>query len=116
MTDSTPPTPPTLTAYRAPAPAVLSWNHNPPPRPTNAYVQILSQCVDCGREMWWTRRESKITVPAGRDMTYRLLTATHPAYPITDEPRCHDCTAWRALPWWRRWLEKHDKKGAPPWR
>ncbi len=56
-------------------------------RPT--YVQILSWCVDCGRGVWWTRRE--LTVPAGR----RLLTTTNPAYPITDEPRCYACTAER---------------------
>ena len=74
-------------------------------RPTNTYIQILSQCMDCGRETWWTRRELTITAPAGRDVTYRLLTTTHPAYPTT-EPRCYDCTAYRALPWWRRWLTR----------
>ena len=83
-------------------------------RPTYTYIQILSRCVDCGRETWWTRRELTITAPAGRDMTYRLLTTAHPAYPITDEPRCHDCTALaarRALPWWRRWLERLTRGG-----
>ena len=70
-------------------------------RPTSTYIQILSQCVDCGEETWWTRLGSTITVPAGRDVTYRLLATTHPAYPTT-APRCPDCTAYRALPWWRR--------------
>ena len=74
-------------------------------RPTSTYVQILSQCVDCGRETWQTRLGSTITAPAGRDVTYRLLTTTSPAYPTTG-PRCPDCTARRALPWWRRWLTR----------
>ena len=73
-------------------------------RPASTYVQILSWCVDCGRGTWWTRRELTITAPAGPDVTYRLLATDDPAYPATDEPRCYDCTAYRALPWWRRWL------------
>ena len=68
-------------------------------RPISSYIQVLSQCVDCGRGVWWTRRELTITAPAGPDVTYRLL--------ATDEPRCYDCTAYRALPWWRRWLRRH---------
>ena len=76
-------------------------------RPANTRVQILSRCVDCGRGVWWTRRELTITVPAGQDVTYRLLTTVDPAYPATDVPRCYECTAYRALPWWRRWLRRH---------
>lgn len=78
-------------------------------RPTNTYIQILSQCVDCERGTWWTRRESTITVPVGQDVTYRLLTTTHPAYPAADEPRCPACTAYRALPWWRRLITRKPK-------
>lgn len=78
-------------------------------RPTNTYIQIRSRCVDCEREMWWTRRELKITAPAGRDVTYRLLTTTHPDLHIPDEPRCYDCTAYRALPWWRRWTTRKPR-------
>ena len=72
-------------------------------QPTNTYIQIISRCVDCGREMWWTRRELTITVPAGQYVTYRLLTTADPPYPITDVPRCSDCAAYRA---WLRWRER----------
>ena len=48
---TTPPQPPKLTISRAPAPAVLSWNHNPPPRPRYTYVRIIADCVDCGESI-----------------------------------------------------------------
>lgn len=76
-------------------------------QPISTYVQILSWCVDCGRGTWWTPRpELTITVPAERDVTYRLLDTADPAYPTTTEPRCYDCTVWHVLPWWRRWLRR----------
>ena len=78
-------------------------------RPASARVQILSRCVDCGRGVWWTRRELTITIPAGQDVTYRLLTTADPAYPATDEPRCYECTVYRALPWWRRLFTKRPR-------
>ena len=78
-------------------------------RPASTYIQILSQCVDCGRETWWTRRELTITASAGRDVTYRLLATTNPADLATDVPRCYDCTAWRALPWWRRLIARKPR-------
>ena len=78
-------------------------------RPVNTYIQILSRCVDCGREMWWTRRDRQLTVPDGQDVTYRLLDTVDPAYPATDVPRCYDCTAWHALPWWRRLITRKPR-------
>lgn len=122
---TTPPQPPKLTISRAPAPAVLSWNHNPPPRPRYTYVRIIADCVDCGEETWWLLGRSadggsSVRMDeAGRSYRVSYLLSNDPDLPITDEPRCPDCTtlaARRTLPWWRRWLEKHDKKGAPPWR
>ena len=106
---TTPPQPPKLTAYRASAPPVLSYQPKVTWRPANTCVQILSWCVDCGRGVWWTRRELTITAPAGQDVTYRLLTTVDPAYPATDEPRCYDCTAYRALPWWRRLITRRPQ-------
>ena len=109
---TTPPQPPKLTAYRAPAPAVLSWNHNPPPLPRYTYGRIIADCVDCGEETWWLRGRStdggnsvRMEAEAGRSYRVGHLLSNDPDLPITDEPRCAACTAlaaWRALPWWRR--------------
>ena len=111
---TTPPQPPKLTTARAPAPAVLSWNHNPPPLPRYPYVRIIAVCVDCGEETWWLRGRStdggnsvRMEAEAGR--SYRvghLLSLLETRLLITDEPRCPDCTTYRALPWWRRWLTR----------
>ena len=86
-------------------------------RPVNTYVQILSQCVDCGEETWWLRGRSadggnSVSLNAHTGRSYRVghLLSNDPDLPIPDEPRCHDCTAlaaYRALPWWRRWLRRH---------
>ena len=110
---TTPPQPPKLIIAPPPAPAVLSWNHNPPPRARYIYGRIIADCVDCGEETWWLRGRStdggnsvRMEAEAGR--SYRVSRGAH-RLPITDEPRCPDCTALaarRALPWWRRWLKR----------
>ena len=75
-------------------PITLKWDHTPTTAPQIALqVQIHSECVDCGRDVWWTR-----ACGATSDPTPWL---------IPTEPRCYDCTAYRALPWWRRWLRRH---------
>ena len=108
---TTPPQPPKLTAYRAPAPPVLSWNHNPPPLPRYTYGRIIADCVDCGEETWWLRGRSadggnsvSLSVHTGRSYRVGYLLSNDPELPIPDVPRCPACTAYRALPWWRRWL------------
>ena len=107
---TTPSQPPKLTIVPPPAPAVLSWNHNPPPRARYIYGRIIAVCVDCGEETWWLRGRStdggnsvRMEAEAGR--SYRVSRGAH-RLPITDEPRCPDCTTYRALPWWRRWLTR----------
>ena len=55
---TTPPQPPKLTIVPPPAPAVLSWNHNPPPPARYIYGRIIAVCVDCGEETWWLQYPS----------------------------------------------------------
>ena len=102
---TTPPRPPKLTVSRAAAP-------NPTPLPRYAYGRIIADCVDCGEETWWLRGRSadggnsvSLDVAAGRYYRLGYLLSNDPDLPIPDEPRCYDCTVYRALPWWRRWLE-----------
>lgn len=87
---------------------------NPPPRARYIYGRIIADCVDCGEETWWLRGRSTdggSSVPmeaeAGRSHRVSCLLSNDPDLPIPDEPRCYDCTAYRALPWWRRWLRRH---------
>ena len=82
--------------------------------PPVIYGRIIAVCVDCGEETWWLRGRStdggnsvRMEDEAGR--SYRvghLLSLLETRLPITDEPRCPDCTTYRALPWWRRWLTR----------
>ena len=81
---TTPPQPPNLTIV--PPPAI--------------YGRIIAVCVDCGEETWWLRGRS---TDGGNSVRISLLETR---LPITDEPRCPDCTTYRALPWWRRWLRR----------
>ena len=78
-----------------------SWNPNPP-LPRYAYGRIIADCVDCGEETWWLRGRSadggNSTVATGRDYRVGYLLSNDPDLPIPDEPRCYDCTAYRALP------------------
>ena len=100
-------------ASQAAAPPVLSWNHNQPPLPRYIYGRIIADCVDCGEETWWLRGRSadggsSVHMEAVPGRSYRIghLLSNDPDLPITDEPRCYDCTTYRALPWWRRWLTR----------
>ena len=110
---TTPPQPPKLTISRAPAPDVLSWSRTPTPLPRYAYGRIIADCVDCGEETWWLRGRrdggNSVSLNAHTGRSYRVghLLSNDPELPIPDEPRCYDCTTWRALPWWRRWLRRH---------
>ena len=82
---------------------LLSWNHNPPPRPRYIYGRIIADCVDCGEETWWLRGRStdggnsvRMEAEAGRSYRVGHLLSNDPDLPITDEPRCPDCTALAA--------------------
>lgn len=109
MTDmTTPPQPPKLTIVPPPAPAVLSWNHNPPPPARYIYGRIIAVCVDCGEDGGC--EDAARTAATASVWRLRLGVATgsaisnDPDLPITDEPRCAACTAlaaYRALPWWQ---------------
>ena len=111
MTDSTP--------DRAPAPAVLSWNRNPPPLPRYTYGRIIADCVDCGEETWWLRGCSadggnsvSLSVHTGRSYRVGYLLSNDPELPIPDVPRCAACTAlaaYCALPWWRRLITRRPQ-------
>ena len=114
-----PPRPPKLTISRAPAPPVLSWNHNPPPLPRYTYGRIIADCVDCGEETWWLRGCSadggnsvSLSVHTGRSYRVGYLLSNDPELPIPDVPRCAACTAlaaYRALPWWRRIITRKPR-------
>ena len=113
---TTPPQPPKLTISRAPAPAVLSWNRTPTPLPRYIYGRIIAVCVDCGEETWWLRGRStdggnSVSLDAVTGRYYRLgyLLSNDPDLPIPDEPRCPDCTAYCALPWWRRLITRRPQ-------
>lgn len=117
---TTPPQPPKLTTSRVAAP-------NPTPLPRYAYGRIIADCVDCGEETWWLRGRStdggnSVSLDAVTGRYYRLgyLLSNDPDLPIPDEPRCPDCTAYRALPWWRRLFTKRpvapEPGGIPSWR
>ena len=110
------PQPPKLTAYRAAAPPVLSWNRNPPPRPRYFYGRIIADCVDCGEETWWLRGRStdggnsvSLSVHTGRSYRVGYLLSNDPELPIPDVPRCYECTVYCALPRWRRLITRRPQ-------
>ena len=106
-------TTPKLTTSRVAAP-------NPTPLPRYAYGRIIADCVDCGEETWWLRGRSadggnSVSLDAATGRYYRVgyLLSNDPDLPIPDEPRCYDCTAYRALPWWRRIFTKRPVAPEP---
>ena len=111
---TTPPQPPKLTAYRAPAPPVLSWNHNPTPLPRYAwrvtsYAVADSWRVDCYVCLRRFTRESKARADRVADahasmhhllptVTERGLTIWGHRQPVAARPTIRKALATGALP------------------